>query len=203
MHTKATDSSEGRATQSSRMSWGRFAAMVATSTFIMFFLMYQLIFSIDHATFSLNRTIASLLMGCVMAIVMLGFMWPMYNGRAAKVAIVAGATVLGGTLLYINRSQALIDDESFMRSMIPHHSIAINNARKATIRDPRVRELADEIIESQVREIELMKRLLVDIDRNGTEGETPLPPRTTAVTPEMERDIRADLEQSVRPRERR
>jgi hypothetical protein len=176
------------------MSWGRFAAMVATSTFIMFFLMYQLVYTADHATFSLNRTIASLVMGCVMVVVMLGFMWPMYKGRAAKVAILAGAAGLGGSLLYINRSQALIDDERFMRSMIPHHSIAINNARKATIRDPRVRELADEIIESQVREIELMKRLLVDIDHNGREGTAPLPPRTTAVTPEMELGIRADLE---------
>jgi hypothetical protein len=26
------------------MSWGRFAAMIAVSTFIMFFLMYQLIY---------------------------------------------------------------------------------------------------------------------------------------------------------------
>ncbi|MCL7751168.1 hypothetical protein LV475_06115 [Guyparkeria hydrothermalis] len=38
----------------SGMSWGRFAAMIATSTVIMFFLMYQLVFSLDHATFSMN-----------------------------------------------------------------------------------------------------------------------------------------------------
>jgi hypothetical protein len=30
------------------MSWGRFAAMIAISTFIMFFLMYQLIYHV-HA----------------------------------------------------------------------------------------------------------------------------------------------------------
>jgi len=47
----------------------------------------------------------------------------------------------------INRSQAPIGDVSFMRAMIPHHSIAINNAERATISDPRVRRLADEIIE--------------------------------------------------------
>jgi hypothetical protein len=56
------------------MSWGRFAAMIATSTFIMFFLMYQLIYSPDHAMFSINRFIASLVMGCGMTIVMLAFM---------------------------------------------------------------------------------------------------------------------------------
>ena len=52
------------------MSWGRFAATIATSTFIMFFLMYQLVYSVDHATFSLNRFLASLIMGAVMTAVM-------------------------------------------------------------------------------------------------------------------------------------
>ena len=57
-----------------KMGWSRFATMIATSAIIMFFLMYQLVYSFDHATFSLNRLIASLLMGCVMAAVMLAFM---------------------------------------------------------------------------------------------------------------------------------
>ena len=48
------------------MSWGRFAAMIATSTFIMFFLMYQLVYSSDHLMFSINRLIASHVMGAVM-----------------------------------------------------------------------------------------------------------------------------------------
>lgn len=172
------------------MGWGRFAAMIATSTFIMFFLMYQLIYSMDHATFSINRTVASLVMGCVMTIVMLGFMWSMYKGMMTKVVVLAVAAFAGVTLLLVNRSQALVDDTAFMKSMIPHHSIAINNSRKASISDPRVRELADEIIESQVREIEEMKLLLEDIDQNGERGEADLPPRSTEITPEMAREIR-------------
>ena len=43
-----------------KMSWGRFAAMIATSTVVMFLLMYQLVYSLDHALFSLNRLMASL-----------------------------------------------------------------------------------------------------------------------------------------------
>ena len=172
------------------MSWGRFAAMIATSTFIMFFLMYQLIYSLDHALFSINRLIASLVMGCVMTIVMLAFMWKMYQGMRVKIAVLVVAALLGVILLAVNRSQALIGDVSFMNSMIPHHSIAINNARKASISDPRVRELADKIIESQVREIEEMKRLIEDINRNGERGATELPARSTEITPEMERQIR-------------
>lgn len=176
------------------MSWGRFAAMIATSTFVMFFLMYQLVYSFDHAVFSMNRLIASLVMGCVMTIVMLSFMWSMYKGQGTKIAIVVLAAVLGLFLLFSNRGQLVIGDVNFMKSMIPHHSIAINNARKASINDPRVRELADEIIAAQVREIALMKRLLDDIDQNGERGDVALPPRSTALTPEMEREVEQDLQ---------
>jgi hypothetical protein len=74
--------------------------------------------------------------------------------------------------------------------MIPHHSIAINNARKASITDPRVRKLADAIIESQVREIAEMRLLIDDIGREGKRGTNRLPARSAQVTPDMERQIR-------------
>jgi hypothetical protein len=166
-------------------SWGKFAAMIASSTFIMFFLMYQLVYSLDHATFSRNRLVASLVMGAVMTVVMLGFMWSMYKGKTTKIAVLAGAALLAVALLLVNRSQAVITDVTFMKSMIPHHSIAINNARKSSISDPRVRRLADEIIEAQVREIAEMKLLIEDIERNGERGTTVLPPRSAALTAEM------------------
>ena len=170
---------------SMKMSWGRFAAMIATSTIIMFFLMYQLVYEADHLMFSINRLVASLVMGSVMTIVMLGFMWSMYQGMATKIAVLGVALVAAVALLAINRSQALIADVTFMKSMIPHHSIAINNARKASISDPRVRRLADEIIEAQVREIETMKRLIADIERNGERSEGARPPIAAEVTPKM------------------
>lgn len=171
------------------MSWGRFAAMIATSTFVMFFLMYQLVYVFDHATLSLNRVIASLVMGCVMAVVMLAFMWPMYKGVGVKISVLVVAALLGAVLLLSNRSQVVIEDVRFMESMIPHHSIAINNARKADISDPRVRELADEIIAAQVREIAVMQLLIDDINQNGKRGQTVLPARDTDITPAMESEI--------------
>ena len=182
------------------MSWGRFAAMIAVSTFVMFFLMYQLIYSLDHAMFSVNRLIAALVMGCVMSIVMLAFMWSMYRGMSTKVAVLAVAVLAGLGLLSVNRTQALIEDVSFMKSMIPHHSIAVNNARKASISDPRVRGLADGIIESQVREIAEMKLLIDDIARNGKRGTTELPARSAEVTAEMEREIREAVRGRPQPR---
>lgn len=119
-------------------------------------------------------------MGSVMTLVMLGFMWAMYEGAATKIAVVAVAGIAGLLLLSLNRDQTLIGDSAFMKSMIPHHSIAINNARKARISDPRVRTLADGIIRSQLREIAEMKRLIADIERHGERGETALPPSVRA-----------------------
>ena len=68
--------------------------------------------------------------------------------------------------LYLMRSQALIGDVSYMRAMIPHHSIAILTSERARITDPRVRELADGIIEAQLREIDQMKALIAELDND-------------------------------------
>jgi uncharacterized protein (DUF305 family) len=62
--------------------------------------------------------------------------------------------------------------------MIPHHSIAIMTSERAHIRDPRVRKLADAIIEAQVREIAEMKQLIADLEQNPVAPyASDLPPR--------------------------
>jgi hypothetical protein len=175
--------------QSMGMSWGKFAAMILTSTAVMFPLMYQLVYEGDHVLFSINRLLASLVMGCVMTVIMLAFMWKMYQGQTTKMLVLAGGMLGAIVLLWVNRSQTLVGDVGFMKSMIPHHSIAINNASKATITDPRVRELADKIIKAQVREIQEMKLLIDDIEKNGSRGKNSLPPVEAKVTADMEPEI--------------
>ncbi|MCZ4348220.1 DUF305 domain-containing protein, partial [Devosia neptuniae] len=69
--------------------------------------------------------------------------------------------------LYLVRSQDTVNDIAWMKAMIPHHSIAILTSERANISDPRVRELADAIIEAQRGEIEEMKRYIADIEVNG------------------------------------
>lgn len=173
-----------RRSTSMSMSWSRFGAMIAVSTAVMFFLMYQLVYTGDHALFSLTRLVSALVMGCVMTAVMLGFMWKMYQPTTAKIVLLAAGVVGGFVLIAVNRSQALVDDVDFMKAMIPHHSIAINNARKADIRDPRVRYLADRIIRDQVKEIEGMKRLIADIDEHGRRADAPLEAGPDSLSPE-------------------
>src|SRR3546814_4579039 len=60
--------------------------------------------------------------------------------------------------LWLVRSQSTVGDIAWMKAMIPHHSIAILTSDRARISDPRVRTLADEIIEAQRREIGEMER---------------------------------------------
>ena len=95
-----------------------------------------------------------------MMLIMLGFMIHMYKDRAKNLAIVAGAVVLFGAGLFLVRSQATVGDDAWMRAMIPHHSIAILTSERADLEDPRVQQLAQEIIEAQEREIAEMKSYL-------------------------------------------
>ncbi len=144
-------------------SYLRFFAMIATSMVCMYLLTYANVWSLDHATFSESRVYMVLYMGAVMAVVMLLFMWGMYEGRGTKLAILGGAAVVFAAGLYLMRSQETVADVSWMRAMIPHHSIAILTSERAEISDPRVRELADGIIEAQRREIDEMKVLIADL----------------------------------------
>lgn len=147
------------------MHYLRFAAMIAVSTIVMFGLMYLNTYTADHVFFSQTRAWMALYMGAVMALIMLGFMLGMYKNRRLNIAIgITSLAVFAGALFMV-RSQASVGDTAWMKAMIPHHSIAIMTSRRAHIRDPRVRKLADGIIEAQVREIAEMKQLLVQIER--------------------------------------
>ncbi|WP_417687264.1 DUF305 domain-containing protein [Roseibium sp.] len=145
-------------------SYMRFFAMIATSTVVMLGLMYLNTYAADHVFFSETRLYMALYMGAAMMVVMLAFMLNMYRNRFANMAILVAATILFSGSLYLVRSQETIQDVAWMKAMIPHHSIAIMTSRRAEISDPRVRQLADEIIEAQVREIDEMKALIADLE---------------------------------------
>ncbi|MEQ6204443.1 DUF305 domain-containing protein [Sulfitobacter sp. HNIBRBA2951] len=146
------------------MSYTRFFAMIITSTIVMFGLMYLNTYVLDHVFFSETRSYMALYMGAVMAVIMLAFMLGMYTNRAANMAIFAGSALVFGLALFAVRSQTTVDDTSWMRAMIPHHSIAILTSERANIMEPRVRKLADDIIEAQRLEISEMKALIIDLE---------------------------------------
>ncbi|MBW6532672.1 DUF305 domain-containing protein [Sphingomonas sp. RRHST34] len=155
------------------MSYGRFAAMIATSTVVMFGLMYLNTYALSHVEYSQTRTWMAIVMGAVMAIIMLGFMWGMYPNRRANLGIVAGAIVAFAGALWLVRSQETVGDVAYMKAMIPHHSIAIMTSERAHIKDPEVRKLADGIIDAQVREITQMKRAIARLDAHPVPDNAP------------------------------
>ena len=148
-------------------NYPRFMAMVGTSTVIMFGLMYLNTYALDHVFWSETRFWMMFVMGAVMAVVMLAFMWGMYRNTAKNWIIVGVAVVVFALSLFLVRSQVTVDESDYMSAMIPHHSIAIMTSERAGIEDVRVRKLADDIIRAQRREIAEMQWLLDDIDRNG------------------------------------
>ena len=153
------------------MSYARFAAMIAVSTIVMYGLMYLNTWALDHVFFSQTRAWMALLMGAVMAVIMLGFMWSMYKDSRANAAIVLAAAVAFAGSLWLVRSQETVGDVSYMEAMIPDHSIAVMTSERAHIKDPRVRKLADGIIEAQVREIGEMKQLIAELESKPTPGD--------------------------------
>lgn len=142
----------------------KFGSMIATATVVMFGLMYLNTYQADHIFFSETRAYMAVVMGATMAVVMLAFMMGRYTKRKVNLGIFAGSTIVFVLALWLVRSQRTVEDVSYMRAMIPHHSIAIMTSERARITDQRVRKLADQIIESQRREIAEMKALIEELE---------------------------------------
>lgn len=140
-----------------------FVLMIVVSATLMFGLMYLNTYQLSHVWFSQTRLFMTFIMAGSMALVMLFFMRHMYKDKKANLAIVIGSLALMGLGLWLVRSQVTVGDTAWMKAMIPHHSIAILTSERAQIADPRVRKLADEIIEAQRREIGEMEFLIKDI----------------------------------------
>lgn len=153
--------------ENQRRKYFTFAAMIVTSMVAMFGLMYLNTYALDHVQWSETRFYMTFIMGAAMAVIMLTFMRGMYQSNKTNLAIYLGSLVVFVGALYLVRSQTTVQDVSYMRAMIPHHSIAIMTSERAEISDVRVRELADAIIRAQRREIKEMDWLIEDIRENG------------------------------------
>ena len=146
--------------------------MIGVSTFLMYWLMYLNVFQLDHVFFSQTRLYMALIMGSVMAFVMLLFMWGMYKNKKLNAIILGTSALVFGLSLWLVRSQTTVDDVSWMKAMIPHHSIAILTSERAEIEDPRVKQLSEEIINAQELEIAEMKRLIEELEKEEEQAKT-------------------------------
>ncbi len=144
--------------------YGKFLVMIGVSTVIMFYMMYFNVYALDHIFFSQTRLFMALMMGAMMAIIMLLFMWKMYDNKKMNIGILVVSVVLFFGSLFMVRSQTAVGDTAWMKAMIPHHSIAILTSKNADLSDPRVKELAEKIIDAQEKEIKEMKELIEELE---------------------------------------
>lgn len=140
--------------------YGKFLGMISVSTVLMFGMMYLNVYKIDHIFFSQTRFFMALMMGAIMAITMLSFMWKMYDNKRVNITIIFVSIFLFFGSLFMVRSQTAVNDADWMKAMIPHHSIAILTSKRANLTDLEVKELAKRIIDTQEKEIKEMKKML-------------------------------------------
>ena len=104
-----------------------FAAMIGSSMLAMFILTYVNSYELSHVRWSETRFYMTFVMGAAMAVIMLTFMRSMYDNKKTNMAIYIGSLVVFVAAIFLVRSQSTVGDTSYMRAMIPHHSIAILN----------------------------------------------------------------------------
>ena len=175
-HSSESDQQDAQHSKHMMKMYLRFAAMILTSMVVMYFVMFAGSWEWTHIRFSQSRVFMAVTMGGTMGLVMLGWMLGMYKSTKGNIAVVAASVLLIGGGIALDRTQATVNDTSFMRGMIPHHSLAITRSERFQNEDIRVCELAVEISEAQRREITEMDWLIRDIEENG--------PATTAAEAE-------------------
>ena len=163
----SSNHSEDQSENMDRTMYLRFAAMIVSGMFVMYWTMFVGSYSWDHVRFSQSRVYMALVMGGTMTLIMLGWMLNMYKNTRLNVGIVVIGLLLIGLGTTLDRTQTAVGDVGFMRAMIPHHSLAITRSERFDVEDVRVCELAVEISEAQRREIDEMDWLIEDIRENG------------------------------------
>jgi len=166
-HQEVEGQHQGQGGHHMRNMYLRYAAMIITGIVVMYAVMFVGTYRWDHVRFSESRVFMALTMGGTMALVMLGWMLNMYKNAKANIAVVAAGVLLIAGGVFLDRSQTTVQDTAYMKSMIPHHSLAITRSERAELADVRVCELAVEISEAQRREIDEMDWLIQDIQANG------------------------------------
>lgn len=146
-------------------NYQKFALMLAVSFCIMYAVMFLNVSALDHIYISTTRLYMTLLMVSPMALLMLAMMGGMYQDKKLNaIIIVVSVSVFISAFAFL-RNQTFVGDVQYMKAMIPHHSSAIMTSENAGIQDPELRQLADDIIVAQKKEIAQMKAMLDRLEK--------------------------------------
>ena len=164
------DSKENTKDGMKKNTYGKFMAMLGLSFIAMYITMYLNTYEWDHVWFSLTRFYMVCLGIAAMAVIMLSLMLNMHKNKKKNIAIYLGSLILFVSALGLVREQkSTVGDVLWMKAMIPHHSIAILTSKRADIKDPEAKKLAEEIIEAQLREIAQMKKIIYRLENQKEE----------------------------------
>lgn len=147
------------------MSYKRFGITMLISFFIMYFVMFLNIDKAEHYHTSTTRIYMALLMVSPMAIVMMIMMGKMYPAKRTNTLIMLAGVIVFVLVLIGLRTQTPIGDIQYMKAMIPHHSSAIMVSKHANIKDPEVKKLSEQIIQSQEKEIAEMEAKIKELEK--------------------------------------
>lgn len=127
---------------------------------LMYLIMFTMIYSLGEFIQNINFFYMAIMMATPMTVMMPLMMGSMYPDRKLNLIVYVGCALLFVLAFIGIRTQALVGDTQFLRSMIPHHSGAILMCEQANIKDPEIKTLCGEIIKSQAEEIDQMKGIL-------------------------------------------
>ena len=156
-------SHKGNAKHSSM--YKRFAIMAVVMFVAMYFIMYAMIDGTDNLILNLNNLYMALLMTSGMLLIELIIMRNMYTHKKINLFILIISMALGIFSWFGIRQQIGIGDEQFVKGMIPHHAAAILMSEKTALTDPELIQLQENILKTQAKEIEFMKRKLKEFEK--------------------------------------
>ena len=155
-----TQKSEENNPNHSLAMYKRFALMAVAMFVAMYFIMYAMIDGLQNLIPNINNLYMTLLMVSAMLIIELLIMKGMYENKKINWAIITVSLAIGIFSWFGIREQLFVGDKEFVKGMIPHHAAAVLMSEKAKLTDPELIELQKNILETQAKEIEFMKRKL-------------------------------------------
>lgn len=133
--------------------------MTVISFVCMYILMYAMVNTVGNVIPNINQFYMAGLMTAPMIIIEILVMRIMYMNKKKNVAFIGGALALLVVFFVGIRDQTFVGDKQFLKSMIPHHSAAILMCRERNITDPEIKQLCDDIIANQQKEIDQMENI--------------------------------------------
>ena len=140
--------------------YNKLALMIVLSFIAMYILMYAMVDNISNVFPNVNQLYMAGLMTMPMIILELAIMGGMYAKKKLNIILIIVGCILATGFYFGIRMQAGVSDRQFLRSMIPHHAAAILMVEKASLTDPEIKKLAQNIITAQEAEIAQMKAKL-------------------------------------------